>query len=186
MGFEKLVGRGVRVIFVCILLLKHHIHLSLIHAALTENNNRQSDKKEIRSWQTINISDQSIVFAYRKLSNNGTSRGHIAITYKNLPKFNREHFRNDVASQSWDQIYCLNDMWLQWERLFLSIVDQLVPLRTMRRAALCRAPKGKNPCRTTCYRTEDGIDYSGIAFPTPPERPWQARSTKWKHCAQCF
>ena len=83
----------------------------------------------------ISISDHSLVFAYRKLSINRTSRGHNVITYRNFRKFNWENFRNDVASQSWDQIYCStnpNDMWLQWKRLFLSIVDKHAPLRTMR------------------------------------------------------
>ena len=64
----------------------------------------------------ISISDHSLVFAYRKLSINRTSRGHNVIPYRNFRKFNRENFRNDVASQSWDQIYCStnpNDMWLQ-------------------------------------------------------------------------
>ena len=62
----------------------------------------------------ISISDHSIVFAYSKLSINETSRGHNVITYRNVRKFNRENFRNDVASQSWDQIYFStnpNDMW---------------------------------------------------------------------------
>lgn len=35
------------------------------------------------------------------------------------------------------------------------------------RASLFSAPKGKNPCRTTSYPTEDRISYSRIAFPTP-------------------
>ena len=41
----------------------------------------------------------------------------------------------DVAFLSCDQIYCstnANEMWLQWKRLFLSIVDKHAPLRTMR------------------------------------------------------
>ena len=83
----------------------------------------------------ISISDHSIVFADRKLSINGTSRGHNVITYSNFRKLIRENFRNDVASQSWDQIYCstnLNDMWLQWKRLFLPIVDKHASLRIMR------------------------------------------------------
>ena len=165
-----------------------HFEYSRMRCSLctTKNNNRQSDKKEIRSWQTINISDHSIVFAYRKLSINGTSRGHIAITYRNFPKFNREHFRNDVASQSWDQIYCSNDMWLQWERFFLSIVDKLVPLKTMRRAALCRAPKGEKPLQNDLLSHRGWDRLFRNSFPNSPERPWQARSTKWKHCAQCF
>ena len=76
----------------------------------------------------ISISDHFIVFAYRKLFINGTSRGHYVITCRNFRQFKREDFRNDVASQSWYQIYCStnpNDMWLQWKRLFLSIVDKL-------------------------------------------------------------
>ena len=55
-----------------------------------------------------------VAFAYSKLSINGTSKGHNEITYRNFRKFNRENFRNDVASQSWDQIYFStnpNDMW---------------------------------------------------------------------------
>ena len=35
------------------------------------------------------------------------------------------------------------------------------------RTALFCAPKGKNLCRITSYTIEDGINYSGIAFPTP-------------------
>ena len=82
----------------------------------------------------ISISDHSIVFAYSKLSINGTSRAHNVITSSNFRKFIRENFRNDVASQSWDQIFCStnkNDMWLQWKRLFLPIVDKHAPLRIM-------------------------------------------------------
>ena len=84
----------------------------------------------------ISISDHSIVFTYSNLSiSGGTSRGQNVITYRNFRKFNRENFRNDVASQSWDQIYCStnpNYMWLQWKRLLLSIVDKHAPLRTLR------------------------------------------------------
>ena len=83
----------------------------------------------------ISISDHSIVqFAYKELSINGISRGHNVITYRNFRKFNRQKFHNEVASQSWDQIFCStnpNDMWLQWKRLFLSIVAKHAPLRTM-------------------------------------------------------
>ncbi|XP_078377802.1 uncharacterized protein LOC144660957 [Oculina patagonica] len=83
----------------------------------------------------ISISDHSLVFAYRKLSVNGISGGHNTITYRNFRKFNRNHFRNDVASQNWDPVYNSinpNEMWSQWKCLFLSIVDKHAPLRTMR------------------------------------------------------
>jgi len=35
------------------------------------------------------------------------------------------------------------------------------------RAALFPAPEGKKTYRPTCYPVKDGIDYSGIVFPTP-------------------
>ena len=73
----------------------------------------------------ISISDHSIVFAYRKLSVNGMSGGHNAITYRNFRKFNRINLRNDIASDP-------NDMWLQWKCSFLSIVNKHAPLRKMR------------------------------------------------------
>ena len=66
---------------------------------------------------------------------NGMSGGHKAITYRNLRKFNRINFRNDIASQCWDQIYNSTDpkeMWLKWKCSFLSIVNKHAPLRTMR------------------------------------------------------
>lgn len=75
----------------------------------------------------ISTGDHSLVFAYRKLSINGTSSGHYVITYKNFREFNRENFRDDVASQSWDPIDCStnpNGMWSQWKRLFLSTTDK--------------------------------------------------------------
>ena len=67
------------------------------------------DKVVCSGVRHISISDHSIVFAYRKLSISGTSSGHNLITYRNFRKFNRENFRNDVASQNWDEIYCLTN-----------------------------------------------------------------------------
>ena len=64
----------------------------------------------------ISISDHSIVFTYRKLSVNGMSGGHNAITYRNFRKFNRINFRNYIASHCWDHLYNStdpNEMWLQ-------------------------------------------------------------------------
>ena len=83
----------------------------------------------------ISINDHSMVFAYRKLSINGSSRGHNVISYRNFRKFNKENFRNDITSQNWDQIYNStdpNEMWSQWKCLFLPIANKHAPLRTMR------------------------------------------------------
>ena len=63
------------------------------------------DKVVCSGVRHISISDHSIVFAYRKLSVNGMSGGHNAITYRNFRKFNRINFRNDIASHCWDHIY---------------------------------------------------------------------------------
>ena len=85
------------------------------------------DKVVCSGVRHISISDHSIVFAYRKLSVNGMSGGHNAITYRNFRKFNRINFRNDIASHCWDHIYNSTDpnqMWLQWKCSFLSIVNK--------------------------------------------------------------
>ena len=48
------------------------------------------DRTVCSGVRRISISDHRIVFAYRKLSINGTSRGYNVITYRNFWKFNRE------------------------------------------------------------------------------------------------
>lgn len=83
----------------------------------------------------ISISDHCMVFVYRKLSGSRMSNGHNTIIYRNFRKFSRDSFRNDIASQNWDQVYNSsdpNEMWLQWKRIFLSIVDKHAPLRKLR------------------------------------------------------
>ena len=83
----------------------------------------------------ISISDHRMVFAYRKLSINGVTLGHNTLTYRKFSQFNRTNFRNDIASQNWDEINNFsnpNDKWSKWKCMFLSIVDKHAPLRTMR------------------------------------------------------
>ena len=78
------------------------------------------------------ISNHSMVFAYRKLSINGVTPGHNTLIYRKFCKFNRTNFRNDIASQNWDEINNFsnpNDMWSKWKCMFLSIVDKHAPLR---------------------------------------------------------
>ena len=83
----------------------------------------------------IGVSDHSIVFAYTKLSIHWFPRGHCTITYRNFWKFNLESFRNDIASRDWNHKHNLsnpNDMWSEWKKSFLEIVDKHVPLRKAR------------------------------------------------------
>ena len=94
-----------------------------------------SDKIVCSGVCHISISDRSMVFAYRKLSINGLTPGHNALTYRKFCKFNRINFRNDITSQNWDEINNFsnpNDMWSKWKCMFLSIVDKHAPLRRMR------------------------------------------------------
>ena len=59
--------------------------------------------------------------------------GHNTIIYRNFRNFfNQINFRNDIASQSWNEISDLtdpNEMWFKWKCLFLSIADKHCPLR---------------------------------------------------------
>ena len=83
----------------------------------------------------VSVSDHSMVFASRNLSINGVTLGHNTLTYRKSSKFNRTNFRNDIASQNWDEINNFsnpNDMWSKWKCMFLSIVDKHAPQRTMR------------------------------------------------------
>ena len=93
------------------------------------------DKIVCSGVRHIGITDHSVVFAYRKFSIHGSSRGHCTITYRNYRKFNLESFCNDIASHDWDHIHNLsnpNDMWSEWKKSFLEIVDKHVPLRKAR------------------------------------------------------
>ena len=81
------------------------------------------------------ISDHSMVFPYRKLALNGMSSGNSTITYRNFRKFDRKSFRNDISSQSWENVYAFsspNEMWQVWKHTFLAIANKYAPLRTKR------------------------------------------------------
>ena len=57
------------------------------------------DKVSCSGVRHIGISDHSIIFAYRKLTINGLDKGHTSICYRNFRNFDRDKFRNDVATQ---------------------------------------------------------------------------------------
>ena len=50
------------------------------------------------------ISDHSMVFPYRKLALTVMSSGKNTINYKNFRKFDRQSFRNNISSQSWENV----------------------------------------------------------------------------------
>ena len=49
----------------------------------------------------IGISDHSLVYVYRKLSSDLSSKGHSYISYRNFRNFNRDNFRNEISQQDW-------------------------------------------------------------------------------------
>ena len=80
----------------------------------------------------IGISDNSLIYVYRKLSLAAFSRGHLTISYRNFQNFNRESFSNDITQQDWS---CNgsedpNVLWTNWKTKFLDIVNNHAPLRT--------------------------------------------------------
>ena len=89
----------------------------------------------------MGISDHNLVYVYRKLCIDRSESGHKTVTYRKFKNFRSESFRNDIASQSWDDLLMLedpNDMWLAWKTLFLSLVDKHAPIRTKRvRSSKC-------------------------------------------------
>jgi len=90
----------------------------------------------------IGISDHSLIYAYRKLSIDSTSRGHTTVTYRKFKNFNSSNFRSDITHQNWQIIDKYDDpnyMWEVWKKLFLLCVDKHAPLRNKR----------VRPCKST-------------------------------------
>ena len=82
-----------------------------------------------------NISDRSLVYAYRKLSTGVQFGNHSTVTYRRFKNFDPTKFRNDICSQDWDSVKMFdnpNDMWYDWKNIFLGIVDKHAPLRSKR------------------------------------------------------
>ena len=93
------------------------------------------DKVACSGVSHVGISDHSLVYAYRKLCIDRSGSGHKTVTYRKFKNFSSESFRNDIASQRWDDLLNFedpNDMWLAWKTLFLNVVDKHAPLRTKR------------------------------------------------------
>ena len=82
-----------------------------------------------------NISNHSLVYAYRKLSTGAQSGNHSSVTYRRFKNFDPTKFRNDICSQDWDRVKMFdnpNDTRYDWKNIFLGIVDKHAPLRSKR------------------------------------------------------
>ena len=81
------------------------------------------------------ISDHSLVYAYRKFSTGVQSGNHSTVTYSRFKNFDSTKFRNDICSQEWDSGKMFDnpiDMWYDWKKIFLGIVNKHAPLRSKR------------------------------------------------------
>ena len=64
-----------------------------------------ADKIACSGVRHVAISDHSMVFADKKLALKGMSKGNNTVTYRNFRNFDRQSFRNDISSQSWESVY---------------------------------------------------------------------------------
>ena len=90
----------------------------------------------------VDISDHSLIYAFRKLSTGLHNKGHSTVNYRKFKNFNSESFRSDIFSQNWDVIRAYNnpnDMWRVWKTTFNNVVEMHAPLRT-RRIRLSKSP----------------------------------------------
>ena len=73
----------------------------------------------------VSPSDQSLVYAFRKMSIN-SPKGHSTLTYRKFNNFDSARFRCDISTQDWDRVNSYDDpnvMWDIWKNLFLQCVD---------------------------------------------------------------
>lgn len=100
-----------------------------------------ADKVSCSGVSHIGISDHSLVYVYRKLSSDLSSKGHSYISYRNFRNFNRDNFRNEISQQDWsfDESEDPNLVWSNWKTKFLRVVNSHAPIRT-RRAKLNNSP----------------------------------------------
>ena len=93
-----------------------------------------TDRVSCSGVSHIGISDHSLVYVYRKLFSDSSSKGHSFISYRNFRNFNRENFRNEISQQDWsfDESEDPNLVWSNWKIKFLRVVNSHAPIRTVR------------------------------------------------------
>lgn len=69
----------------------------------------------------------------KKLDLNGISNGNNTVTYENFQKFDEQSFRNNISSQSLENLYTFsnpNEMRQVWKHTILAKANNHAPLRT--------------------------------------------------------
>jgi hypothetical protein len=93
------------------------------------------DKVVCSGVSHVSISDQFLIYAFRKLSISLPTRGHSMVNYRKFKNFDSMKFRNDISLQNWSNIKELenpNDMWHAWKTTFNCVVNKQAPLCTKR------------------------------------------------------
>ena len=84
----------------------------------------------------VSLSDNSLVYVFRKLSIDPSSfKGHSTVTYRKLKNFNSASFRFDISQQDWISVNNYEDptdVWKAWKSIFFQCVDKHAPLRSKR------------------------------------------------------
>lgn len=80
------------------------------------------------------LSDHSMDFNCRAHWT-GCLMGRNTVTSRNCRKLDSQSFRNDISSQSWENVYAFSNpdaMWQEWKHtfFFLAIANKHAPLRT--------------------------------------------------------
>ena len=79
----------------------------------------------------VGFSDHDMVFSMRKISGNLKKEPKI-FRSRQLKPYKPESFREDLATADWESLMEIEDvdlMALEWERVFLKILDQHAPIR---------------------------------------------------------
>ena len=109
----------------------------------------------------IGISDQSLVYAFRKLSIGLSTKGHSIVSYRKFKHFNTANFRSDICSQDWDSINSFNDpnsMWRAWKNTFSNVVDRHAPIR-IKRVRTSKSMNDRDVLKIKAIRSNDLSDW---------------------------
>ena len=130
-----------------------------------------TDRVSCSGVSHIGISDHSLVYVYRKLFSDSSSKGHSFISYRNFRNFNRENFRNEISQQDWsfDESEDPNLVWSHWKTKFLRVVNSHAPIRTRRaklnnlpwiNSALKNGMRSRDAAKKKAIRTKNPSDWA--------------------------
>ena len=110
------------------------------------------------------ISDHSLIYAIRKINYYSRQNVENIFEIRNMKKFHKNAFCNDLSQQLWDNIYFFgenpNDMWGMFKELFLEVLDKHAPLQKKKTKSK-QSPWVTNNIKTMIY-TRDKLKRKAI------------------------